>query len=179
MNAVPSSLTGPPHLDGPVAEQLLSHLSAEESSLAAMLHAVQNVHHALRYLNDDQLREALEEESLAIAVAGELQQQRWDLRVSLATALGVERDEATLGRVLTGATGALREGVARFRTSLAEMSAELERLNRQNGAMIRQSLSLTRGIIGRLTGQRAAGDTYNAEGNRDEVHVGSLVQWGG
>lgn len=169
----------PPHLDGPVAELLLSHLSAEESSLAAMLHAVQNVHNALRHLNDDQLREALEEESLAIAGASELQQQRWDLRVALAAALGIERDEATLGRVLTVATGALREGVARFRKSLAEMSTELERLNRQNGAMIRQSLSLTRGIIGRLTGQRTAGDTYNAEGNRDEVHVGSLVQWGG
>ncbi len=179
MNAVPSSLMEPPHLDGPVAELLLSHLSAEESSLAAMLHAVQNVHNALRHLNDDQLREALEEESLAIAGASELQQQRWDLRVALAAALGVERDEATLGRVLTVATGALREGVARFRKSLAEMSTELERLNRQNGAMIRQSLSLTRGIIGRLTGQRTAGDTYNAEGNRDEVHVGSLVQWGG
>ncbi len=179
MNAVPSSLMEPPHLDGPVAELLLSHLSAEESSLAAMLHAVQNVHNALRHLNDDQLREALEEESLAIASASELQQQRWDLRVALAAALGVERDEATLGRVLTVATGALREGVARFRKSLAEMSTELERLNRQNGAMIRQSLSLTRGIIGRLTGQRTAGDTYNAEGNRDEVHVGSLVQWGG
>ena len=162
-----------------LAELLLSHLSAEESSLAAMLHAVQNVHNALRHLNDDQLREALEEESLAIAGASELQQQRWDLRVALAAALGVERDEATLGRVLTVATGALREGVARFRKSLAEMSTELERLNRQNGAMIRQSLSLTRGIIGRLTGQRTAGDTYNAEGNRDEVHVGSLVQWGG
>lgn len=179
MNAVPSSLMEPPHLDGPVAELLLSHLSAEESSLAAMLHAVQNVHNALRHLNDDQLREALEEESLAIAGASELQQQRWDLRVALAAALGVERDEATLGRVLTVATGALWEGVARFRKSLAEMSTELERLNRQNGAMIRQSLSLTRGIIGRLTGQRTAGDTYNAEGNRDEVHVGSLVQWGG
>ena len=184
MNAVPSSLMEPPHLDGPVAELLLSHLSAEESSLAAMLHAVQNVHNALRHLNDDQLREALEEESLAIAGASELQQQRWDLRVALAAALGIERDEATLGRVLTVATGALREGalregVARFRKSLAEMSTELERLNRQNGAMIRQSLSLTRGIIGRLTGQRTAGDTYNAEGNRDEVHVGSLVQWGG
>lgn len=179
MNAVPSSLTEQSQLDGPVAEQLLTHLSAEESSLAAMLHAVQSVHNALRHLNDDQLSEALEEESQAISAAGELQQHRWDLRAALAATLGVEQDEATLGRVLAVTTGALRETVARVRQRLAEMSAELERLNRQNGAMIRQSLSLTRGIIGRLTGQRAAGDTYNAEGNRDEVHVGSLVQWGG
>lgn len=179
MNTTPSATTEHPHIDGPVAEMLLLHLSDEESSLAALLQAVKNVHDALRRVEDDQLRGALEEESRAIASADKLQQRRSLLRVELAKAMGVAREEATLGRVVAVTSGTLRDGVARFRQSLAEMSAELERLNRQNGAMIRQSLSLARGIIGRLTGQRPIGDSYNAAGMRDEIHVGSLVQWGG
>ena len=113
MNVRPSSSTAPSPIDGPVAELLLSHLSDEESSLAEMLHAVRNVHHALRHLDDDRLREALEEESHAIVGAGSLQQRRGALRVELASALGVVREEATLGRVVAATTGTLHDNVDR------------------------------------------------------------------
>ena len=179
MNVMPTSITETPRIDGVVSEHLLAHLTAEESSLAAMLGAVRSVHQALRHLDDDRLREALESEAQIIAAAGALQQQRGAVREELAAALGVAQQEATLGRVVAATTGALRDSVDRFRKSLAEMSVELEKLNRQNGAMIRQSLALARGIIGRLTGQRAVGDSYDAGGNREEAHVGPMVQWGG
>ncbi len=164
---------------GPVAEHLLAHLRDEEASLAAMLQAVRDVHGALRHLDDDALRQSLEDEARVLRAAEALQQRRRQLRSELSEVLGVPAEETTLRRILSATTGALRETVERCRQSLAEMAAEMNRLNRQNAAMIRQSLSIAHGIIGRLTGTAAVGESYNADGGRDVSHVGSLVQWGG
>ncbi|MEK6257862.1 MAG: flagellar protein FlgN [Planctomycetota bacterium] len=164
---------------GPVADHLLAHLHDEEASLVAMLQAVRDVHGALRHLNDDKLRQALEDEARVLKTAEGLQQRRSLLRSELSAVLGVSAEEVTLRRIVAATTGSLRETVEHCRQSLAEMAAEMNRLNRQNAAMIRQSLSITHGIIGRLTGTAAVGESYNADGGRDEAHVGSLVQWGG
>ncbi len=164
---------------GPVADHLLAHLHDEEASLVAMLQAVRNVHGALRHLNDDKLRQSLDEEARVLQTADGLQQRRCQLRSELSAVLGVPAEEITLRRIISATTGSLRETVERCRQSLAEMAAEMNRLNRQNAAMIRQSLSITHGILGRLTGTAAVGESYNADGGREEAHVGSLVQWGG
>jgi hypothetical protein len=164
---------------GPVVDQLLAHLHDEEVSLSAMLQAVRDVHGALQHLNDDRLRQSLEQESQALQGAEDLRQRRCQLRSDLSTAIGVPAEEATLRRIISATSGTLRETVERFRQSLADMAAEMNRLNRQNAAMLRQSISITRGIISRMTGVAAAGESYNAGGARDEAHVGSLVQWGG
>jgi len=164
---------------GPVADHLLAHLHDEEASLSAMLQAVRDVHGALRHLNDDKLRQAIEEEARVLRAAEGLQPRRCQLRSDLSDVLGVPAEEITLCRILSATTGSLRETVERFRQSLAEMAAEMNRLNRQNAAMIRQSLSITKGIIGRLTGTAAVGESYNAGGGKEEAHMGSLVQWGG
>ena len=130
-------------------------------------------------MNDEEFRQSLDNESRAIQAAETLQQRRHQMRTELANVLGVSAAEATLRRVIAMTTGSLRETVERCRQSLAEMASELDRLNRQNAAMIRQSLSIAHGIVGRLTGTAAVGESYNADGVREEAHVGSLVQWGG
>lgn len=173
----PSDGTG--QIAGPVADHLLTHLHDEEASLSAMLQAVRDVHGALRHLNDDTLRQALEEEARVLKAAETLQRRRSQLRSELSVVLGLPAEETTLRRIVAATTGSLREAVERCRTILAEMAAEMNRLNRQNAAMIQQSLSITHGIIGRLTGAAGVGESYNADGGRDEAHVGSLIQWGG
>jgi flagellar FlgN protein len=170
---------GAGQISGPVADHLLAHLQDEEASLAAMLRAVRDVHSALRQLDDDALRQALDDEISVLKTAESLQQRRRQMRSELSDVLGVSAEEATLGLIVSATAGSLRETVTRCRQSLAEMASEMNRLNRQNAAMIRQSMSITQGIIGRLTGTAAVGESYNADGGREEAHVGSLVQWGG
>ena len=164
---------------GPFADHLLAHLLDEETSLTAMLQAVRAVHSALRQLNDETLRQAIEDESRVLKTADSLQQRRSQLRSELSAVLGVPAEETTLRHVISATTGSLREAIERCRQSLAEMAAEMDRLNRQNAAMIQQSLSITHGILERLTGTAAVGESYDAHGGREEAHVGSLVQWGG
>ena len=81
--------------------------------------------------------------------------------------------------MLKGTSIETREQALQVRNRLTEMSTELARLNRQNAAMIRQSLDLTRGIIGELTGHGPHFDSYNASGKSETGHVGPVMQWGG
>jgi hypothetical protein len=76
-------------------------------------------------------------------------------------------------------SGSLRESVESIWRSLSAMAAEMDVLNRQNAAMIGQSLSIARGVVERLTGVSAVGESYNAAGGRAETYVGPLIQWGG
>ena len=168
-----------PMIVGPVAERLLTHLGDETATLAAMLAAVRGVHDALRQLDDEALGQSLEAESRELSSSLALQQRRHDLQDQLASMLDLVPEEVTLRRLIAATSGSLRDAIERGWRSLTEMGAEMERLNRQNAAMIGQSMAIARGVVERLTGVRAVGESYNADGARTETHVGPLIQWGG
>lgn len=155
------------------------HLNDEESSLSAILQAVRGVHAALRLLNENDLRQWLEFEAIILQAAEGVKQRRHELRDLLAQALNILPEEVTLSRIIVATEGSLRGRIERKRKTLAEMSAEMDRLNRQNAAMIRQSSELMQSIIGRLTGVTVVGGSYNAHGGMDVPPPKSLVQWGG
>jgi hypothetical protein len=166
-------------LPSPQAERLLAHLDDETSSLAAMLAAVRGVHQALRQLDDEGLGLALEAESRELASSTLMQQRRHRLQVELAPGLGLAAPDVTLRRLVTVTSGPMHDAIDHGWRLLAEMASEIERLNRQNAAMIGQSLAIARGVVERLTGVSAVGESYNAGGARVETHVGPLIQWGG
>jgi len=168
-----------PKIVGPVAEQLLSHLEDEKASLGAMLNAVRDVHFALRDLDDEALRKSLVDEARELSASTKMQQRRRQLQNKLATILDVAPQDVTLKRLLAVTSGSVRESVETVWRSLTEMAREMDRLNRQNAAMISLSLSIARGVIERLTGVTAVSESYNAIGARSETHVGPLIQWGG
>ncbi len=161
-----------------LAERMQRHLTDEEQSLVTVLDAVRAVHDSLRNLDGNALADALDSEAAALRKAEVLQARRQQIRVEAAGALGVPPQDVTLSVFAEKTTGLLQTTVVESRQKLAQMSTEMERLNRQNSAMLQQSLSLIRGIVGRLTGT-APGETYGAGGTREDTHVGSLMQWGG
>ncbi|MDB5347033.1 MAG: flagellar protein FlgN [Schlesneria sp.] len=161
-----------------LAERMQRHLTEEEQSLVTVLDAVRAVHDSLRNLDGNALADALDSEAAALRKAEGVQVRRQQIRVEAAGALGVPPQDVTLSVFAEKTTGPLQTTVVESRQKLAQMSTEMERLNRQNSAMLQQSLSLIRGIVGRLTGT-APGETYGAGGAREETHVGSLMQWGG
>lgn len=165
-------------ISAPLAERVQQHLNDEEESLVSVLEAVRALHQSLRELDGEALSQALQCEAEALRDAEGLQQRRQQIRADAAGELGVKPQDLTLGLLAEQATGELQTSLVESRQKLASMSAEMDRLNRQNAAMIQQSLTLMRGIVNRLT-RTVAADSYNAGGVRDEPHVGSLVQWGG
>ncbi len=161
-----------------LAERMQRHLTEEEQSLVTVLDAVRAVHDSLRNLDGNALADALDSEAAALRKAEVVQARRQQIRVEAAGALGVPPQDVTLSVFAEKTRGPLQKNVVETRQKLAQMSTEMERLNHQNSAMLQQSLSLIRGIVGRLTGT-APGETYSAGGAREETHVGSLMQWGG
>lgn len=166
-------------IDSPLADLLLDHLSAEKSSLTAMLTAVRDVHYALLVLDDEALKRSLEAESRELNSNTSLQARRRQVQSELAARLQLDPQEITLRRLAKITSGPLQDSINQVLNSLAEMAAEVDRLNRQNAAMIGQSLAVARGVIEQLTGSVATSESYNSIGGRAETHVGPLMQWGG
>ena len=163
---------------GPVAEQLLSHLGDEKETLAAMLQAVRDVHHALINLDDAALQESLQAEARELSSSIAIQSRRLRLQNEFANILHIAPQEVTLNRLVSMTTGSLRESIEQIWQSLLEMAKEVDRLNRQNAALIGQSLAIIRGVVERLAGVSGVGESYNAVGARSGTHVGPLLQWG-
>lgn len=159
--------------------RLTEHLVDEEKTLGGMLEAVRALHDSLRHLDGEALTKALQGESAALKEAEELQTKRLRVRTDVAVELGVPLDEFTLSMLSRHTTGDLHSSIVASRQKLATIAAEMDKLNRQNAAMIYQSLTLMRGIVGRLTNAAGSGESYNAGGVREEAHIGSLMQWGG
>lgn len=174
-NQIPQTVVA---IVGPVADQLLAHLETERLSLEAMLKAIRDVHAALRDLNDQALQSSLEAEARELACGVALQERRHRLQIELGAKLQIRPEEVTLRRLVTLATGSVRDSLERVWRSLSEMAAETERLNRQNAAMIGHSLSIARGVVEQITGAAGTGESYGAGGIRSETHVGPLIQWG-
>lgn len=174
-NTIPETVVA---IVGPVADQLLEHLENERSSLEAMLTAIRDVHVALRDLNDAALETSLEVEARELASGVALQERRRRLQCDLAEKLRIRPEEVTLRRLMMLASGSVRDSIERIWRSLSEMAMETERLNRQNAAMINQSLSIARNIVEQISGASATSESYGATGVRAETHVGPLIQWG-
>lgn len=164
---------------GTAADQLLVHLEDEQASLAGLLNAVRDVNQALKALDDEALRKSLEAEVRELSSNAAIQQRRHQLRDSLAELLHVNPSEVTLRQLVVMTTGSMRQSIERLWNSLLEMAREMERLNRQNAAMIGQSLAIARGVVEQLTGVTAVNESYNSIGARAQADVGPLMQWGG
>jgi hypothetical protein len=166
-------------IDGLMAEQLLSHLREERASLTSMLQAVRDVHYSLLVLDDHSLKSSLDAEERELKMNTALQQRRRQLQGQFASSLQLTPRDITLHRLAAMTSGSLHDSIGEILQSLAEMAAEVDKLNRQNAAMIGQSLAIARGVIEQLTGSAAINESYNSIGGRAETHVGPLIQWGG
>ena len=159
--------------------RLIAHLREEEKSLAILLVAVREIWHALLNRDGERLTQALQAEADSLQMGESMREKRVAFRQEMAERLQLAPDEVTLSRLDSCVSSETRGELAKCRRRLQDMSDELSRLNRQNSAMIRQSLDLTERIVGELTGGGPHFTSYNATGQTESAHVGSVLQWGG
>lgn len=177
-NGMNKAAVGEIAIPNPVAAQILSHLGEEQATLQAMLQAVRDVHQALTHLDDGALQTCLEAEARELSSSLAIQSRRLQLQDQLASVLRVRPADVTMNRLVMITSGSLQESIEQIWRSMIEMAAEVDRLNRQNAAIIGQSLAIVRGVVERLTGVSGVNESYNAVGSRAETHVGSILQWG-
>ena len=160
-------------------ERLISHLRDEEKTLAILLVAVREIRQALLNRDGERLTQALEAEADSFQMGEQMRDKRAAFRQELAERLQVAPSEVTLSRLEAIVSAGARGELAKCRQRLQEMSDELLRLNRQNGAMIQQTLDLTERLVGQLTGGGPHFTSYNATGQSEAAHTGPVLQWGG
>ncbi len=159
--------------------RIISHLREEEQTLAILLVAVREIRHALMNRDGERLTQALQAEAESFQMGELMRDKRATLRRQLAEQLQMPADEVTLSSLESVVSIGTRGKLAKCRQRLQEMSDELLRLNRQNAAMIQQTLELTERIVGQLTGSGPHFTSYSATGQSESAHVGPVLQWGG
>lgn len=163
------------HQDAPLTE----HLRDEEQTLAILLVAVREIRQALLNRDGERLTQALQAEADSFQMGAEMRERRVVFRQQMAERLQIDPAEVTFSRLEGCVSEETRGELAKIRKRLEEMSDELLRLNRQNAAMIQQTLDLTERIVGSLTGSGPHFTGYNATGRSETTHSGPVVQWGG
>lgn len=159
--------------------RILSHLEDEANVLAIFLSVARELRQALTWRDGERLTQALETEADSLQFGQALRDKRAALRDELAKRLQLAPEEVRLSRLTECVSAKSRATLVASRQRLQEMSDELARLNRQNGAMIRQTLDLTERIVGQLTGSGPHFTAYNAHGETEAANVGPVLQWGG
>jgi len=162
-----------------IGQRILSHLHDEEQTLSVLLLAVGEIRQALFTRDGERLTEALHAEADSYQLGEAMRERRTLFRQEMATLLQIDPEEITLSRIDSCVPIELRDEVAASRHRLQEMSDELLRLNRQNAAMIQQTLQLTERIVSQLTGGGPHFTSYNANGRNEPARVGSVLHWGG
>jgi hypothetical protein len=159
--------------------RFLAHLREEEQTLAMLLVAVREIRQALLNRDGERLTQALLVEADSFQRSEGMRDKRMAIRQEWAKRLQVTPAEVTLSRMESVVSPEARDELVMCRQRLQEMSEELLQLNRQNGAMIQQTLDLTERIVGQLTDGGSHFTSYNAAGQSESAHVGPLLQWGG
>ncbi len=159
--------------------RIISHLREEEQTLSVLLVAVREIRQALMNRDGERLTQALEAEADSFHMGEVMRDKRAILRREMGSRLNIAPDEVTLSRLDGYVSSESRGELLRCRQRLQEMSEELLRLNRQNAAMIQQTLDLTERIVGQITGGGPHFTSYNATGQSESAHVGPVLQWGG
>ncbi len=162
-----------------VDARIIAHLREEEQTLAVLLVAVREIRLALLNRDGERLTQALQAEVDSFQMGELMRGKRAALRQQLAERLQESAEEITLSSLERVVSAETRGELAKCRQRLQEMSDELMRLNRQNAAMIQQTLDLTERIVGQLTGSGPHFTSYNSTGQTESAHVGPVLQWGG
>ncbi|TXT27399.1 MAG: hypothetical protein FD138_2756 [Planctomycetota bacterium] len=159
--------------------RIISHLRDEEQTLAILLVAVREIRQALLNRDGERLTQALEAEADSFQMGEVMRDKRATLRQDMAARLHIAPEAVTLSRLERCVSAEASGELEKCRQRLQQMSDELLRLNRQNAAMIQQTLDLTERIVSQLTGGGPHFTSYSATGQSESPHVGPVLQWGG
>lgn len=159
---------------------LARHLDAEEAAVRDLLKTLRDIRQALLKHDLDGFTAALERQAKAAQAAESLRANRDKLFPELARVMGIAAGQGvTLRQIAERLPEGAAAWVQRRREQLREMALDMDRLNRQNAAMVQQSIELTRQVMGALTRQSPGGTGYDAYGSRQEAVGKSIFDLGG
>jgi len=154
----------------------LAHFEQEEAMLAASLEALREVRRSLIQGELGGLQAAMAQQQQAAQTAAALTETRHRLRQRLADQLGVHVEQTTLRALAARISGPLREQLLQVRQRLGGMAREIERLNRGNLALMRQSIALLQKLVECLSAEGSGTLRYTATGDIEHGSCGHFLQ---
>lgn|GEM_PF-2890337 len=144
--------------------------------LTSTLEMLRNIRAALVTRDQTALVEALDSQQRSEQSAGELHAARELVRQRISNSLGVAPADATLQRLSVQVSGDLRVRLANGRRRLADLTVEIDSINRCNAVLVQQSMGLLNQVLFCLTGQDASSQRYGASGHMASGGAGSVIQ---
>jgi adenylosuccinate lyase len=151
-------------------------MEQEEAMLDSTLRGLREVRSALAQGTVDGLTGVLEHQAKAARAAEELWHRRAQMRLEIASCCGTDPQSATLQMLARRVPGELADRLNSCRSRLKRMAGEIERLNRGNAALVRQSLAFLERLFAGLTGTEAASHTYGPSGQQRSLVCGSIIE---
>lgn len=159
-----------------VALACLAHLEQEEAMLSATLEKLRAVRSALMHGDLSALTRTLAEQRHTALAATELYKARAQLRQRITGVAGAPEGRVTISRLSQCVTEPLATRLISQRKRLSDMAKEVDRLNRGNMSLVRQSLDLLERLLSSLTGTDENSDRYSPSGQREQRRYGSIFQ---
>lgn len=154
----------------------LAHFEREEAMLDASLESLRAVRDNLVKADPAGLNEAIQRQQQAARSAAELARARRQLRNRMSQVLGVPAEQVSLRMLADRVSGEIQERLWRCRQRLAAMAGEIERINRGNVGLIRQSMDLMGRLLESLGGEHSGTSRYTSRGEMESGGSGSFLQ---
>lgn len=147
-----------------VSHECLLHLKTEFEALCRLEQALLEVKAALRSGNTGRLAAAANHQDRLSAELSEIHSQRQDLRQAIAAVTQVGSDEATIGQLVAQCPEPMRSRLAECRSQVADVALRIDRLMQSNLIVVVHGMQLMEQIWMALTGDGAAGASYESTG---------------
>ena len=144
--------------------------------LDASLQSLHAVRESLVKANLESLNDAIQRQQHAARSAAELAQTRRQLRGRMSQVLGVPAERVSLRILADRVSGDVQQRLWRCRERLAAMAAEIERINRGNIGIIRQSMDLMGRLLESLGDDSGGTSRYTSRGEMESGGSGSFLQ---
>ena len=154
----------------------LAHFEKEEAMMDASLQALHAVRESLVKADPAGLNQAIQGQQRVARSAAELSRARQQLRRRMGQVLGVPAEQVSLRILAERVSGEVRERLRRCRERLAAMAGDIERINRGNIGLVRQSMDLMGRLLESLGGEDGGTSRYTSRGQMETGGSGSFLQ---
>jgi len=142
---------GAPHLEGLIIE-LVDTIDAEIRVFQQLLDTLTDEQQALLRHEPQALEAAVEVQQSLTKMAAELEAQRSDVVDRLSAEMDEDRASLTLKRLVDRVQGPQADSLREMRETLLDLQDRIQRANRHNAVLIRQSMKYVEKSLHLLTG---------------------------
>ena len=144
--------------------RLIEVTQKEVVTFQRLLEALEREQQALMHQNTDALATAVREQQGLTEAAAGLEKDRVEIVDRLAVALQEDRDALTLKRLVERIQGPQAEQLGEIRGALIDLQIKIQKVNRQNTLLIKQSMKYVDKTLQILSGSGNSGGVYEQSG---------------